>query len=289
MRVQRFAMFTLVVFGIVVLSGAPVAASAPVAPAQRSKTIPPPASTGNDVSWPQCMRLNSLPSNQAFGIIGVNNGTPNTTNPCFASELAWAEKSSGTTHQPKATLYVNTANPGDTTPTVADWPTSNFNITEPNVVAIDPYGTCNGADDTACSWQYGYNLASLDATTRDVPTPSSYQWYLDVETVNSWTASPTRNAADLEGMVTYFKNAGIAVGLYSTYRQWGDIVGSNYGESRDAGGDVLNGLPSWVPGASDESSAEADCGLRPFTEGGRVVLSQYLSVQADLDFDVACS
>jgi hypothetical protein len=64
--------------------------------------------TGNDVSYPQCGR--SLPSGQAFG---VNDGLANTTNPCLAKEITWAQKSTGTTSQPPASLYVNTANPGN--------------------------------------------------------------------------------------------------------------------------------------------------------------------------------
>jgi hypothetical protein len=41
---------------------------------------------GNDVSWPQCGK--TLPSGQAFGIVGVIGGLANNTNPCFATELA---------------------------------------------------------------------------------------------------------------------------------------------------------------------------------------------------------
>ena len=80
------------------------------------------ANTGNDVSYPQCNK--SLPSSHAFGIVGVNDGIANTTNPCFSSELAWAASSTGTTSQPKASLYVNTANPGNLG--VADWPANNI-------------------------------------------------------------------------------------------------------------------------------------------------------------------
>jgi hypothetical protein len=73
---------------------------------------------GNDVSYPQCGK--TLPSGQAFGLVGVNDGLANTTNPCLATEIVWAQTSSGTTSQPKASLYANTANPGNLG--VADWP-----------------------------------------------------------------------------------------------------------------------------------------------------------------------
>jgi hypothetical protein len=122
------------------------------------------STTGNDISWPQCG--GSFPAGQAFGIVGVNDGLANTLNPCLGtykggslstSELYWAWRSTGKAApglQPKAALYVNTADPG---PGVADWPTSN----------VDPNGhptasTCTGGDTTACAWQYGWNRAVQD-------------------------------------------------------------------------------------------------------------------------------
>ena len=40
---------------------------------------------GYDVSWPQCGK--SLPSDHAFGIVGVNGGTAANTNPCLSDQL----------------------------------------------------------------------------------------------------------------------------------------------------------------------------------------------------------
>ena len=65
---------------------------------------------GNDVSYPQCGI--TLPTGQAFGIVAVNDGLANTTNPCLAAEIAWAQTSTGAARQPRASLYVNTADPG---------------------------------------------------------------------------------------------------------------------------------------------------------------------------------
>ncbi|WP_337587578.1 hypothetical protein [Crystallibacter crystallopoietes] len=75
---------------------------------------------GNDISWPQCNK--ALPEGQAFGIVGVNGGLANNTNPCFAEQLDWAEQSTGGTGQPLVALYVNTANPGHAG---TWWPVSN--------------------------------------------------------------------------------------------------------------------------------------------------------------------
>jgi peptidoglycan/LPS O-acetylase OafA/YrhL len=39
---------------------------------------------GNDVSYPQCGQ--ALPSGQAFGIVAVNEGLPNNTNPAWRTK-----------------------------------------------------------------------------------------------------------------------------------------------------------------------------------------------------------
>jgi hypothetical protein len=55
--------------------------------------------------------------------VTVNEGLPNNTNPCLEDEISWAQFSVGGTRQPKASLYVNTADPGNHG--VTDWPASN--------------------------------------------------------------------------------------------------------------------------------------------------------------------
>src|SRR3954470_21778159 len=76
---------------------------------------------GYDVSYPQCGT--TLPTDQAFGIVGVNGGLATTANPCLGSQLAWAWRSSGAvTTQPKAQVYLNTANPGQIRNQVTTWP-----------------------------------------------------------------------------------------------------------------------------------------------------------------------
>lgn len=234
------------------------------------------APTGNDISWPQCSKR--LPQGQLFGIVGVNDGLANTTNPCFGVELSWANNSLGGTNQPKAALYVNTANPGDVTPTVADWPKSNTDVVT-GATDTDPYGGCTGANSAACAWQYGYNMANLDVNERGVPS-GAYTWYLDVETDNSWSSSTADNAADLEGMTAYFESAGGTVGLYSTSYQWGQVVGTPSTTSN------LNSLISWLPGASSSTAAKNNCSLPSLTNGGKVTVTQYVAKQTD--YDVSC-
>jgi hypothetical protein len=172
------------------------------------------------------------PAGQAFGIVAVDNGLANAFHPCLATEIAWAQTSSGTAKLPRTSLYVNTANPGNK---VADWPVNNTDPVTGSHIA-DPYGTCSGRDNRACAWQYGWDMADQDARASGVTSPGSYRWWLDVETINSWESSTQNNRADLEGMAALFripgaktlasakKNCGLAPltgGGKVTVTQWG--------------------------------------------------------------------
>lgn len=242
---------------------------------------------GYDVSYPQCGK--ALPYSHAFGVVGVNDGLPRSTNPCLASQLAWAWKSSGSVRsQPKAQVYLNTANPGAVTPKVASWPSS----------GSTPYGTCTGTNSTACSWEYGWLRAGESATsfaqgarTAAVDARiSSYIWWLDVETTNSWQApgqdlvadktstASARNRATLEGMTAYLVGQGGRVGLYSTSYQWGQIVGTTPTTSN------LAGRNSWIAtGTNTLSGATSYCAKPALTPGGHVTLTQYAVSGYDRD------
>jgi len=233
---------------------------------------------GNDVSWPQCGR--SLPTGQAFAIVGVTGGLANDTNPCFQSQLAWAQTSTGATVQPKVALYVNTANPGFPGSGGSWWPSSNMYPAIGGTIVDNPYGICTGGYDSACAYMYGYAKAWDDVYTRGVSQPALYTWWLDVETENTWSTDRAANAADLEGMTDMLKSVGARVGLYSTSYMWGQIIGQLPSSS------VLNGLPSWLAGASSEKTAKALCSAAPLTTGGTVTLTQYIS--KNLDYNVSC-
>jgi hypothetical protein len=235
----------------------------------------PPDPVGVDVSWPQCGK--ALPKSIAFAIVGVNNGIANTTNPCLAAELAWAEtavKDPRVTAQPRVALYVNTANPGTAG---SWWPTSN----NYGGSAVDnPYGNCATGNFKACSYMYGYAKAYDDATVRGVDNPGEYFWWLDVETGNSWQPDKAANVADLEGMAAYFSSIDAEVGIYSTGYQWGQIAGAV------PSGSPLAGLPSWLAGARSLTGAKANCSLSGLTPGSRVSLTQYVS--GGLDYNFSC-
>jgi hypothetical protein len=267
------------------------------------------APVGNDISWPQCG--SHFPTGPAFGIVGVNGGVADDGNPCFGphpgyeqSELYWAvAASSGVASVSKASLYVNTDDPGSvvTGTPVTDWPTSG---------ATTPFGACVtkerltntgtltlGQTSQACAWEYGYQRARQDATwlkkaadAIDAETPpvhvadaaGDYPWWLDVETANTWPKTTTgqeMNAADLQGMITGLRGAGATeIGVYSTSYQWTKITGG----SRSG---ALEGIPDWIPGAGTLTVAKAHCTLDSFT-GGRVELTQWTTT---IDSDYACT
>ncbi len=262
---MRFGAIVIVVLGSLAILSAPGLS----AYAAGTRSTP----GGNDVSYPQCGT--TLPSQQAFGIVGVNEGLANTTNPCLADEIAWAQNSSGVTRQPKVSLYVNTANPGNLG--VTDWPASNYDLMT-DVVVADPYGVCAGGDDRACAWQYGWNIAELDAQTRGISNPGRYRWWLDVEIITSWESSTRNNRADLEGMVAYFRRIGGTVGIYSMASQWGQIVKTVPSTSS------LYRLADWIPGARTLAQAKANCRWAPLTGRGIVSVTQWTASKTNHDF-----
>jgi hypothetical protein len=79
------AVLASLVLASLTLASVPGAASA----------APGPGPRGYDVSYPQCD--GALPADQAFGIVAVNGGLANTTNPCLDDEISWAVDSAGST------------------------------------------------------------------------------------------------------------------------------------------------------------------------------------------------
>jgi hypothetical protein len=245
--------------------------------------------TGNDVSWPQCVNdtktQGPLPASGAFGIVGVNDGLANTTNPCFGTELAWAQKITASSSQPPVQLYVNTANPGKQ---AAYWPKSNISQLKTPVAVPKQYGTCDGKpSNAACAYVYGWSMAENDARIRNVSDPGSYFWWLDVETDATWSKAQATNRAALEGMVTYLASINATgsphnVGVYSTEYQWGRIAGTA------PSGSPLVGLPSWLAGARSQDEAATMCATSAgLTSGSEVRLVQYLP--GGFDFDLSCT
>lgn len=129
-----------------------------------------------------------------------------------------------------------------------------------------------------CAWRYGWNVAELDARTRDVPSPGGYRWWLDLETASSWLKNAVSNRADLEGMASCFLRIGARVGIYSTPRQWDPLAGVV------RPGSPLYRLPTWIPGAKTLAQVKKNCRLAPLTAGGTVTLTQWKTKPANSDF-----
>ena len=262
--------------------------------------------TGYDVSYPQCGT--TLPSSAAFAIVGVNGGLANDLNPCLGpttsypsytqSELYWAAAATSGSSTSKVALYVNTADPGNEVngQLIADWPqsggTSSVGTCTTTTVTINNVDQTVGENSVGCAWQYGYNKAAQDAvsltsaaTTINTDAsqtvvssaPANYQWWLDVETGNTWQTNTAMNVADLQGMIAGFGAAG--VGVYSTSTQWNSITGGTTSSSGS-----LVGIPNWIPGARTQKQAASNCSLASFT-GGTVQMTQWTG---NPDNDMAC-
>src|SRR4051812_3623416 len=225
---------------------------------------PAPVSTGYDVSYPQCGRR--LPAPGAFAIVGVNGGLPYSANTCLKTQFQWALTSSGT-KGPKASLYINTANPGPAVST--HWPSGQH---DPQV--------CDGTWSTECAYDYGWNAAGDAFTTAAAALPaqtppSSVPWWLDVETANSWnTQDLSTNIEALRGYLVRLKDLAPTqlVGIYSAAGAWATITGAASASSPLNG--PFTGTPNWVAGATAKT-APTFC-TRSFT-GGPVSYVQYVS------------
>ncbi|MCZ2818452.1 hypothetical protein [Modestobacter sp. VKM Ac-2984] len=285
--ILRTAVVAAAALGATVL-GAPAAGAAEEPTERRGATVQ--STVGYDVSHPQCGQ--TLPDDAAFAVIGVNGGIATTENRCLADQWEWANESSGAVPaQPRAQLYVNTANPGEVREQVTTWPR----------LGVNRYGVCDGDNSAACSYEYGVDRAENDVRivldtlgdaspgAGDIAVESradlvGLRWWLDVETMNTWqtdgAAAQRNNRATLEGMTDHLESVGGRVGLYSTGYQWGEIVGDVPSWSS------LHGLDSWLAGARSLSGAVANCSDAPLVDGGRVIMTQY--VEDDLDHNHSC-
>lgn len=319
--ISQASKLTLVLLALINVVALPVTA----APSRGGSTATPKKYLGYDISYPQCGGK-AEPTDQAFGIVGVNGGKATTINSCLATQLTWQDKTlPSATTQPKRQVYVNTANPGQVLEQyqVTTWPTNNVDPMKKSTLGdyqgySNPYGACEKVEgatgyaqynnDMACSWQYGWNRAVDTYNHMFVPQATKakvssvakdYTWWLDVETMNSWQSGSDealqRNVASLEGMTEYYRSLGVdRLGIYSTFYQWGVITGGQAGSvdaNQHAIGSNLLGKDSWLAGAGSESTAREWCARyagagKGFT-GGHVTLIQF--VTKNLDHNVSCA
>lgn len=206
--------------------------------------------TGVDVGWPNC---SATITPQVFGIVGVSDGTGYSTNPCLSQQAK--------DFPLNVSLYVNTG---------WDNHSSHISSTMPR--------SCVKGDSSCLAYNYGYNAGLYAYKAASTAGVSSATWWLDVETINTWSRNTVQNQNSLQGeRDALIKSSVLTVGVYSTTAQWRSITGS-----------WQNNWPSW--GATTwNTAAEAQtyCTGHQFT-GGQSYLMQYTPSGATLDQDVAC-
>lgn len=208
-----------------------------------------PESIGTDMSWPNCQ---SSPTYTAWGIVGVTGGLDFRPNPCQRVEAALF---------PRLALYMNTG-----------WPGVNFHLQFKHYPK-----SCSAKDSNCLAYNYGYNAARYALNQARYQLLATRQWWLDVETENSWTANKTQNTSTLKGMLAAIKLAypWDEVGFYSYPGQWTQLVGSWRPTAK-----------AWIAtGGVHLSDAKAACKLRSFTDGS-VELGQYTPY---LDQNLKCA
>ena len=208
-----------------------------------------PLSNGFDISWPQCG--GSYPGAHDFAIIGANDGTAMTTNPCFASEWDW----SGT----GSSVYLNANSPQSGSLTAQS----------------GPAGPCAPTDSTCLAYNWGYNSAAWTANNVLNQGAVPMVWWLDIEVGTWWSSDQNANTTVIRGMTDALQAKGLTVGVYSTPYQWGVITGG-----------AMLGLPTWEAGAP-ASDPTSYCGASKAFNGGKAWLAQYQS-DPSVDRDQAC-
>jgi hypothetical protein len=204
-------------------------------------------------------------STLAFAIVGVDGGRPfNSLNACLASEYASA---------PSPGLYINTGYDPSyvTNHTTASCTTQSQAVTGTTAQKQAWAVGCSEAQD-----DYGY------AQSKGITGP--VEWWLDVETANSWCGPAPSNCTDLslnqytiQGIIDEFTHIGaVPVGIYSNKSQWSAIVGSLA---------VTGAAADWVAsGTSTARQAATYCNSGSSFTGAPVTIVQFLSRSLDLDY-----
>jgi hypothetical protein len=237
----------------IVLVATAVVVLAAAVPASAAKSF----ARGYDVSWPQCG--DTLPTDGAFGIVGVNGGRPFDHNACLADQYDWAAALPG-----EPAFYANSANPG-TLSTRWTW--------------SGPKPCGGGNDDLGCAYNYGWNAATdaFGYANTETGAAALHIWWIDVEIGNSWSSNTTSNIEILRGMRDYLSSRGVVIGFYSTGYQWGEITG---------GTKAFASHRSWLAGARNATDAKRKCSRSYAFTGGGVALVQY--VANNLDNNISC-
>jgi hypothetical protein len=218
-------------------------------PSARAWAVQPsPGMIGRDVSWPNCEAR--PPRNAPFGIVGVTGGLVFRPNPCLFIEAHWFTNVS---------LYLNTGYKKTVAVKFSSFPRS-----------------CTHDNETCLAYNFGYNAGVYALSYAASQYVHAHTWWLDVETENSWSASPMYNRASLSGMIDAIRQNTLLsnIGFYAYPGQW-KIITDGW----------KNHSPAWAATGNDSYAvAKRACALPSFT-GGKIVLTQFI---LDLDHDYIC-
>jgi len=249
---RKLLVVLVAALGIAVVWVAPSPSQAEGPEATVEELVAPDHVPGWDISWPQCGKLYP-PGPVAFAVIGLNNGRPYTTNPCFKHQYEWARR---VEQQPA--VYINTAFP------------------RPGMLEaqLGPWGTCAEDDDWCRGYNYGYGLALNAVGQAQVHGVAPSMYWLDVETGNYWSGDVWNNSQVIRGAVDYFRERGLPVGIYGTPYQWRIIAGTWQSP----------GIPIWTAGAQGVDMASERCTPAYAFAGGTVVMVQYYDWGFDTNY-----
>ena len=211
---------------------------------------------GYDISYPQGSGPYP-PSTQSgqftFGIVGVTNGRAFTDNPYLGAEYKWIVDS-----KLSPSIYMNLNYPAGSSASKGQ---------------NGPKGQCAPGDNACQAYNYGYNAAQHAFDYARSQSATASNWWLDVETENSWSNDQSLNAQVIQGSVDFLKGKGLTVGIYSNPSMWLTIAGS-----------FSPGLPNWVAGAPNDSTLSTYFTPAHAFGGGTVRLVQCRSGSYDLDY-----
>jgi len=218
---------------------------------------------GVDLSWPPPNCDAIIPPEVTFGIVGVSGGSNFTTNDCMVQEASQFSKLS---------LYTNTGYQG--LEVLQDHP--------------ELSSMCAAEDEDCIAYNYGIKAGQFALETAFGQNIYTQNWWLDIETENSWSENLSANSQSLQGEMDGITSAAAShnlpkpkFGFYSTPSMYSRITGG-----------WLNGLPSWVAtGHKGSENALSHCQGSEFTSGPTVMV-QYVDDEANqgrhLDRDIVC-
>ena len=222
---------------------------------------------GADISWPQCPVGMGIPEKRSKGapppveaaqyvVLGLTNGPGFYPNPCLAEQVDDLRA-----RERMAAAY-----------SVVSYP-------EPDRLARHADdGPYDGATRLGALANNGHAQAQFNLRTMRAAGLLSPVIWIDVEPVPvfEWSSDTEANAAVVAGMARGYRDAGFAIGVYSTPYLWDVVVG-----------DLSLGVPEWrAAGQTSAQAALATCAADRTIQGGDAVMGQW--VQDERDMNLTC-